>query len=256
MHRGLLLVLALVLAMPAAANAETVSQTLRKFGLLGTWADDCSRPAANDNFHTVYAALPNGHVQRTYYNAPGKIYNQYVLQRVNRVSADQLFYSQKGSAGRIDVVLLRSQLPLKPYHFYICGPTPMMESLVPALEDWGVPDARIHFEAFGPASIKRRNVPELFRGAFLNVAARNIPFFRLYNNQRNVSQTIDYALIFFPSKIYRLFHQVTSSNRPSWVVAAESALRAGSFLSPALSFSRKFRAILRTRGNSASRCAS
>jgi ferredoxin len=49
------------------------------------------------------------------------------------------------------------QLPLKPYQFYICGPNPMMESLVPALEDWGVPDARIHFEAFGPASVKRRS---------------------------------------------------------------------------------------------------
>jgi len=35
-------------------------------------------------------------------------------------------------------------------------PHPMMESLVSALEDWGVPDARIHFEAFGPASIKRK----------------------------------------------------------------------------------------------------
>ena len=60
-------------------------------------------------------------------------------------------------AGRIDVPLLRRVLPLKPYHFYICGPTPMMESLVPALEDWGVPDGRIHFEAFGPASVKRKN---------------------------------------------------------------------------------------------------
>ncbi|NMG46077.1 2Fe-2S iron-sulfur cluster binding domain-containing protein [Aromatoleum toluvorans] len=58
--------------------------------------------------------------------------------------------------GRVDVGLLRMELPLKPYHFYICGPTPMMESLVPALEDWGVPDSHIHFEAFGPASIKRR----------------------------------------------------------------------------------------------------
>ncbi|MDO8925577.1 MAG: 2Fe-2S iron-sulfur cluster-binding protein [Sideroxyarcus sp.] len=60
-------------------------------------------------------------------------------------------------ASRIDVRLLRAELPLKPYHFYICGPTPLMESLVPALEDWGVPDAHIHFEAFGPASIKRRS---------------------------------------------------------------------------------------------------
>ena len=58
--------------------------------------------------------------------------------------------------GRVDVNLLRQHLPLKPYQFYICGPTPMMESLVPALEDWGVPAARIHFEAFGPASIKRK----------------------------------------------------------------------------------------------------
>ncbi|MFZ2160958.1 MAG: 2Fe-2S iron-sulfur cluster-binding protein [Sideroxyarcus sp.] len=58
--------------------------------------------------------------------------------------------------GRIDVQLLRVQLPLKPYHYYICGPTPLMESLVPALEDWGVPDAHIHYEAFGPASIKRK----------------------------------------------------------------------------------------------------
>jgi len=106
MYRGLLLVLALILGTPATASAETVAQIVRQFGLLGTWADDCSLPAANNNFHTVYAALPNGHVQRTYYNAPGKIYNQYVLQRVNRVSADQLFYSQKGSAGRIDVVLI------------------------------------------------------------------------------------------------------------------------------------------------------
>jgi len=38
---------------------------------------------------------------------------------------------------RIDVALLRQELPLKPYHFYLCGPTPMLESLVPALEDWG-----------------------------------------------------------------------------------------------------------------------
>lgn len=57
--------------------------------------------------------------------------------------------------GRVDVNLFRIELPLKPYHYYICGPAPMMETLVPALEDWGVPDSHIHFEAFGPASIKR-----------------------------------------------------------------------------------------------------
>ncbi len=58
--------------------------------------------------------------------------------------------------GRVDVNLLRMQLPLRPFHFYICGPGPLMESLVPALDEWGVSDAHIHFEAFGPASIKRK----------------------------------------------------------------------------------------------------
>ena len=57
---------------------------------------------------------------------------------------------------RIDVRLLRSVLPLKPYHFYLCGPTALLVSLVPALAGWGVADERIHFEAFGPASIPRR----------------------------------------------------------------------------------------------------
>ncbi|MDO9327872.1 MAG: 2Fe-2S iron-sulfur cluster-binding protein [Pseudomonas sp.] len=57
---------------------------------------------------------------------------------------------------RVDVALLRRLLPLKPYHFYLCGPTSMLQSLVPALEDWGVPEGRIHFEAFGPASIPRK----------------------------------------------------------------------------------------------------
>jgi hypothetical protein len=59
--------------------------------------------------------------------------------------------------GRVNVALLRRLLPLKPYHFYICGPKSMLESLVPALEDWGVRDSHIHFEAFGPASVIRKN---------------------------------------------------------------------------------------------------
>lgn len=73
--------------------------------------------------------------------------------------------------GRIAVDLLRMQLPLKPYHFYICGPTPMLETLVPALEDWGVPDARIHFEAFGPSSIKRRHTAAATTAASPDVTA-------------------------------------------------------------------------------------
>ncbi len=58
---------------------------------------------------------------------------------------------------RVDLALLRHHLDLKPYQFYLCGPTTMLASLVTALENWGVPDERIHFEAFGPASIARKS---------------------------------------------------------------------------------------------------
>jgi len=55
--------------------------------------------------------------------------------------------------GYVDITLLRQMLPLKPFHFYVCGPRAMMEALVPALDAWGVPEANIHYEAFGPASL-------------------------------------------------------------------------------------------------------
>ena len=57
-------------------------------------------------------------------------------------------------AGHVDVELLRKTLPHGRHQFYVCGPPAMMQTLVPALADWGVPVADIHYEAFGPASVK------------------------------------------------------------------------------------------------------
>ncbi|MEP7157016.1 MAG: 2Fe-2S iron-sulfur cluster-binding protein [Betaproteobacteria bacterium] len=57
-------------------------------------------------------------------------------------------------AGRVDIELLRRTLPHGRHQFYVCGPPAMMEGLVPALVQWGVPQQDIHFEAFGPASVK------------------------------------------------------------------------------------------------------
>jgi ferredoxin-NADP reductase len=76
--------------------------------------------------------------------------------------------------GRVDINLLRTQLPLKPYHFYICGPSPMMESLIPALYDWGVLDSHIHFEAFGPATIKHHITTILVDAAQTGIADTDI----------------------------------------------------------------------------------
>jgi ferredoxin len=56
---------------------------------------------------------------------------------------------------RVSVDLFKEVLPSNNYDFYMCGPPPMMSSLVGDLEAWGVPDERIHLEAFGPASVKK-----------------------------------------------------------------------------------------------------
>lgn len=62
--------------------------------------------------------------------------------------------------GHVDIELLRRTLPHGRHQFYVCGPPAMMETLVPALAAWGVPVADIHYEAFGPASVKLPGAPE------------------------------------------------------------------------------------------------
>ncbi|MDR5738958.1 pyridoxamine 5'-phosphate oxidase family protein [Caballeronia sp. LZ016] len=58
-------------------------------------------------------------------------------------------------SGRIDIDLLKGRLPFDDYDFYLCGPGAFMQSLYDGLRALNVADARIHAEAFGPASLNR-----------------------------------------------------------------------------------------------------
>jgi uncharacterized protein len=71
--------------------------------------------------------------------------------------------------GHVDVELLRRTLPHGRHQFYVCGPPAMMETLVPALAAWGVPIPDIHYEAFGPASVKLPGGPEAMTPALAEV---------------------------------------------------------------------------------------
>jgi ferredoxin-NADP reductase len=79
--------------------------------------------------------------------------------------------------GHVDVELLRRTLPHGKHQFYVCGPAAMMESLVPALEGWGVQASDIHFEAFGPASITLSSAA-MADGAAINAAGVSVQFVR------------------------------------------------------------------------------
>jgi ferredoxin-NADP reductase len=58
--------------------------------------------------------------------------------------------------GRVTVELFKQLLPSNNYDYFLCGPGPFMESITSDLTAWGVPDAWVHFEAFGPASVKKK----------------------------------------------------------------------------------------------------
>jgi len=56
---------------------------------------------------------------------------------------------------RVSVDLFKRTLPSSNFDYYICGPPPMMDSITHDLREWGVPDAHVHFESFGPASVSK-----------------------------------------------------------------------------------------------------
>ena len=56
--------------------------------------------------------------------------------------------------GFVGVDLFKELLPSNNYEFYVCGPPAMMSAITAGLADWGVPREDVHFEAFGPATVK------------------------------------------------------------------------------------------------------
>ena len=59
-------------------------------------------------------------------------------------------------AGRVTFGCVRDTITTKDCDFYVCGPSGMMNSIVPALKEWGVEPDRIHSEAFGPAAVSQQ----------------------------------------------------------------------------------------------------
>jgi hypothetical protein len=109
MVRVSLLAVAFALALPTIASAQSPTAVLREFGLLGSWATDCSRKSDADNFYAVYASMPNGNVRRTYYNTPDRKtpYNVYIITSAKKLAFDTITYQQEGEVDhdKIEVIL-------------------------------------------------------------------------------------------------------------------------------------------------------
>ncbi len=79
--------------------------------------------------------------------------NIHVHMRYSQPSPEDVKGHNYDDEGYVDIKLLKRLLPSKDFDFYLCGPAPFMKSLFNGLLDWGVPEGRIHYEFFGPASV-------------------------------------------------------------------------------------------------------
>jgi ferredoxin-NADP reductase len=58
--------------------------------------------------------------------------------------------------GRVSVELFKELLPSNNYEYFLCGNGAFMKSITDGLEAWGVPEKNVYFEAFGPATLKKK----------------------------------------------------------------------------------------------------
>ncbi len=86
---------------------------------------------------------PNVHLQICYSNPKDSDQAEVDYQHAERVSVD----------------LFKRLLPSCNYDFYMCGPPPMMDSLVEDLAAWGVPSEKVHLEKFGPGAGRKVKKP-------------------------------------------------------------------------------------------------
>ncbi len=81
--------------------------------------------------------------------------NVRVHVRYSQPDPDDVEGRDHDAQGRVEMALLARLLPLESVDVYLCGPTPFMKSLYGGLVAAGVPESRLHYEFFGPASALR-----------------------------------------------------------------------------------------------------
>ena len=74
--------------------------------------------------------------------------NLHVVVCFSGPTAEDVQGSDYDEHSRVDAALMRRLLPSNNFDFYTCGPGPMMKGLRDGLQEWGVPDAHVHDEAF------------------------------------------------------------------------------------------------------------
>jgi hypothetical protein len=96
---------ALVVFAAPAAKAASVKQLFERYGLIGTWAFDCSQPASAQNPYIFYRLLDDEHVARDTMNSPTNRINASVADFLVESNPNEVVMGVKTERGRTNLTV-------------------------------------------------------------------------------------------------------------------------------------------------------
>jgi len=93
LKRSIVAAALMLMLTPAVAGPD--GDIVRKFGLFGTWAVDCSKPPSDDNTYEEYTPSETGYPTRTWYRKKADRYasaQSFEMRNVRIVGSDRLAY--------------------------------------------------------------------------------------------------------------------------------------------------------------------
>jgi len=101
---------ALVLLFPVLAHAQSAAAAMQDFGLLGTWAGECSQGPDPTNNHATYLVTSSGGLQLKYQSGADYEDSVYDILDAKRIAPDKLSLRQvlmSNDRVALDIVLLK-----------------------------------------------------------------------------------------------------------------------------------------------------
>jgi hypothetical protein len=108
--RSTFLSAALLVLFPVLAHAQSATAAMQEFGLLGTWAGECSQDASPTNNHATYLLTAAGALQLKYQSGADFEESVYDILDAKRVAPDKLSLRQvlmSNERVTLDIVLLK-----------------------------------------------------------------------------------------------------------------------------------------------------
>jgi hypothetical protein len=101
---------ALVLLFPVLAHSQSATAAMQEFGLLGTWAGECSQSPSPVNNHATYLVTSSGGLELKYQSGADYEDSVYNILDAKRLDSDKLSLRQVLTSNdrvTLDIVLLK-----------------------------------------------------------------------------------------------------------------------------------------------------